>query len=206
MASEKTLRSEIVRYGRMMFDRGLTFATGGNISTRLDEERILITPSGVRKGGMREEEILVVDLKDGSHQGKGIPSIETPFHTAFYSREDVNAVMHGHPPFCTALAVAGEPLRTGLIPEGILVLGDVPLVPYGTPGSEDLARALLDAPGDGRGYLMQNHGALAVGSDLEEAYNRLEEMEFIAMVQVHCGTLGRTGELPPEEIKRIRGV
>ncbi len=203
MVSEQTLRSEIVRFGKLMFDRGLTFATGGNLSARLDDDTIIITPSGVRKGEMREEELLVIDLHDGSHQGNGRPSMETPLHIAFYSKEEVNAVVHGHPPFCTSLAVMGEPLRTGLIPEGALMLGKVPMVPYRTPGSEELARVLLESEGDGKGFLMEKHGALAIGASLEEAYSRLEEMEFIAMVQIRCAGLGGAKEIPPEEIDRI---
>ena len=206
MTSELALRTEIVKYGKLMFDRRLTFATGGNLSARLDEDTILITPSGVRKGGLEEGDLLTVDLRDGSHSGPGRPSIETPLHTMFYSREEVNAVVHGHPPFCTSLAVMGRQLRTGIIPEGIMVLGEVPMVPYKTPGTEDLARALAEAGGDGRGYLMEKHGSLAVGRSLEEAYDRLEEMEFIAMVQVRCDSMGGVEEIPPEERKRILGI
>jgi L-fuculose-phosphate aldolase len=205
MTTEAELRSELVRYGRMMFDRGLTYATGGNISVRLDDETLLITPSGVRKGEMGADQLLVVDM-EGRVLGEGRPSIETPLHTAFYAREDVNAVVHGHPPFCTSLAVMGEPLRTALIPEGILVLGDVPLVPYRTPGSVDLAEVMTTAGGDGKGYLMERHGALTVGDDLERAYNRLEEMEFIAMVQVRCMCMGEAEELPEEERGRILDI
>ncbi len=205
MTNEQTIRSEIVRYGKMMFERGLTFATGGNLSARLDEGSILITPSGSRKGELREEDLLVVNLETGDHHGARRPSIETPLHTALYSHEEVNAVIHGHPRFCTSLAVMGKRLKTGLVPEGILILGQVPIVPYRTPGSEDLAKVLLESKGDGRGYLMEKHGSLAVGSSLEEAYNRLEEMEFIAMIQIQCEAIGGADEIPADERDRILG-
>lgn len=203
MSSESGLRMEIVRTGKLMADRGLITATGGNISARLDEERILITPSGTRKGEMRGDDLITMNLKDGTHSGEGKPSIESPLHTAFYSRKDVNAVIHGHPPFCTTLAVLGSPLKTGLIPEGFLVLGKVPLVPYRTPGSKALARTLLEAGGDGRGYLMERHGALCVGRNLTEALNRLEEMEFVASLQVRGGHLGEVKELSAPEIQKL---
>ncbi|HUV24099.1 MAG TPA: class II aldolase/adducin family protein [Methanomassiliicoccales archaeon] len=203
MSSESSLRMEMVRFGRLMSERGLTFATGGNLSVRLDEETVLITPSGVRKGEMRGDDLIVMNLSDGSFEGHGKPSIEAPLHTIFYKRKDVNAVLHGHPPFCTILAVTGKTLKTALIPEGILVLGRVPLVPYRTPGSVDLASSLMSAKGDGKGYLMEKHGALAVGADLGEAFNRLEEMEFIASIQVRVEKLGGAEELPDEEIEKI---
>ena len=203
MSSESSLRMEIVKFGKLMTERRLTFATGGNISARLDEETILITPSGVRKGEIRGDDLIVLDLKDNSFKGRKKPSIETSLHTAFYKRDNVNAILHGHPPFCTLLAVKGETLKTALIPEGIMVLGKVPLVPYRTPGSADLASSLLSAEGDGKGYLMEKHGALAVGIDLKEAFNRLEEMEFIASIQVRAGMLGGAEELPDEEIEKI---
>jgi L-fuculose-phosphate aldolase len=203
MSSESTLRMDIVRFGKLMTERRLTFATGGNISARLDEETILITPSGVRKGEMRGDDLIVLDLRDKSFKGRKKPSIEMPLHAAFYKRDDVNAVLHGHPPFCTVLAVKGKALKTALIPEGIMMLGRVPLVPYKTPGSTDLASSLLSAKGDGKGYLMEKHGALAVGIDLNEAFNRLEEMEFTASIQVRAEMLGGAEELSDEEIEKI---
>jgi L-fuculose-phosphate aldolase len=203
MPSESKIRMEMVRFGRLMADRGLTFATGGNISARLDEESILITPSGVRKGEMRGEDLIIISLRDGSIVGDRKPSIEASLHTAFYSRGEVNAVMHGHPPFCTTLALLGQPLKTALTPEGVMVLGIVPLVPYRTPGTRELAEALASAGGDGRGYLMEKHGALTLGKDLEEAFNRLEEMEFIASIQVRGQSLGEVEELPSKEVRKI---
>jgi len=206
MTSEETLRKDVIRYGKLMSDRRLTFATGGNISTKLDEGSMLITPSGVRKGDMRKGDLIVVSLEDGSWEGKLRPSIETPLHTVLYRTGEIMAVVHGHPPFCTALAVAGVPLLTRMVPEGVIMLGDVPLIPYRTPGTRDLADALVNAGGDGRGYLMERHGAITVGNDLEQAFNRLEEMEFLAEVQVRTMSLGGARELPPEEVKRILDI
>ncbi|MFP4545973.1 MAG: class II aldolase/adducin family protein [Methanomassiliicoccales archaeon] len=198
---ETALRMELVKYCHLMYERNLTFATGGNLSVRLDERSILITPSGLRKGEVREDDIIRVNLDTGECLGKGRPSMETPLHTAMYSRK-VGAVVHGHPPYCTALSVSGVGLATGMVPEGVLILGEVPLVPYRTPGTEELAESL--ASHEAVAYLMENHGALTVGKDLEEAFNRLEEMEFLARVQVIAGSSGGVRELPEEELKRLR--
>lgn len=203
MDHEARLRAEIIRVGRMMRDRNLVFATGGNVSAKVDDESFLITPSGVRKGEMREEDLVLVRL-DGTWSGMIKPSIETPLHTAIYRSQEVGAVVHAHPPCCTALAVAGIDLLTGLIPEGVMVLGEVPTIPYRTPGTQELADALTEVKG-ARAFLMERHGALTVGRDLEEAYNRMEEMEFIACLQLKVMSLGEPQELPLEERRKLGG-
>jgi len=200
---EARLRAEIIRVGRMMRDRNLVFATGGNVSAKVDDESFLITPSGVRKGEMREEDLVLVGL-DGTWSGKIKPSIETPLHTAIYRSREVGAVVHAHPPCCTALAVTGIDLLTGLIPEGVMVLGEVPTIPYRTPGTQELADALTEGKG-AKAFLMERHGALTVGRDLEEAYNRMEEMEFIACLQLKVMSLGEPQELPLEERRKLGG-
>ncbi len=124
MRSERDLRTDLVRYGRMAYDRNLTFASGGNLSVRMDDRTMLITPTGTCKGMLSEEEMIKVSLEDGNHQGGRRPSMETPFHTGIYvNRKDIGAVIHCHPLHCTALAVMGVPLRSAITPEGLMVLG-----------------------------------------------------------------------------------
>jgi L-fuculose-phosphate aldolase len=133
--------------------------------------------------------------------------METPFHTALYrARRDIGAVVHLHPPSCTALAVMSRQLRSAITPEGVLVLGDyVPTIQYATPGSEELAQVIVDGLGSSNAALMQSHGALAVGKDLMEAFGRMETMEYIATLQLKCEELGDLDDLPEEEIDRILG-
>ncbi len=204
MSSESRLRDEIVRYGRLMYERQLTYATGGNISARVGDSTVLITPSGVRKGDLGPPDLIKLSL-EGEVRGGGRPSIETPLHLLLYRRRpEVGAVVHGHPPFCTTLAVLSRELRISMIPEGVLVLKEVPLLPYETPGTEELASAVAGASDKGFGCLLQNHGAFAWGRDLEEAYNRLEEMEFLAMVQVRAEAIGTPNELSDPDIEALR--
>ncbi|MFA7342462.1 MAG: class II aldolase/adducin family protein [Candidatus Methanomethylophilaceae archaeon] len=185
-----------------LYQRRLTFSTGGNISVR-DGDRVYITPSGRNKGMLKRGDIVTVDMDGRALQG-GKPSIETGFHLAIYKmRPEVQAVVHCHPQYCTALAVMGAPMRTGLTPEGVLLLGDVPLVPYGTPGTQDLVRLLASYCVDHDALLMARHGALTMGKDLEEAFNRMEELEFQAHMQF---LVGDAEEIPLEERRRILGL
>jgi L-fuculose-phosphate aldolase len=204
VTSEKA-RREIVRFGKLLYQKGLTVGTAGNISARGEHDTMLITPTGTGKGMLEEDKIVVIDIKDGKTIGGGKPSIETPFHLAFYrARPETNAVIHTHPVYCTALAVKGLTVQPGLTPEGLLVLGrNVPLVPYATPGTDDLARILTEAPSTASTFLLEKHGAIAVGRDMTEAFHRMETLEFIAQLQFNLHALGGAGPLPEDEVCRI---
>ena len=193
-------RDALAEFSRRLYDRRLTFYAGGNMSIRTSEG-FLITPSGRCKGLLTAEDMVPLNA-DGSVRGDGRPSVETPVHLAIYgAKGDVDAIVHCHPPHCTALAVRGEGMRTRLTPEGVLLLGDVPMVPYHAPGSEGLADDVVRMM-DGPAVLMARHGALTVGRDLEEAYNRMEEMEFQAMLQILSAG---AEDLPEAEVRAIRG-
>ena len=197
-------REALVRYGALLYERGLVKGTSGNVSLR-SHGTVLITPSGSCKGHLAPEDLLEVDLETGSVQGMGRSSIETPFHLALYRhRQEVGAVVHCHPLYGTILAVAGIPLRTDLTPEGLLVLGvDVPLVPYETPGTKELAEQLHKGMGTAKACLLERHGALTVGKDLKEAFHRMESLEFNAELQYRLMALGKERALPEKEVRRI---
>ncbi len=202
MTREERLREDLVRFGKLVYDRRLTFGSGGNISARLDDGSVLVTPSGTCKGLLRQEEMIVVRIEDGKWYGERKPSMETPFHTAIYrARKDVGAVIHCHPPSCTVLAIAGIQVRPTVTPEGAMVLGrEVPTAPYATPGSEELAQVVVGALSASNACLLQKHGAVAVGRDLMEAFNRLETLEYIATLQLDSADIGRFDTLPEQEI------
>lgn len=202
---ELEARGQLAAVGKLVYERRLTFGSGGNISCRLDQDTMLITPSGTCKGMLQPEEVIRVNIKTGEYCGARKPSMETPFHSGIYrTRPEVGAIVHCHPISCTVLAVLGRKLRSAITPEGLLVLGElVPLVDYGTPGSDDLADRLIHQLGDSRACLMRSHGALAVGRDLLDAFNRMESMEYIATLQLRAEEVGRPEDLPEEEIARI---
>ncbi|MDD4244597.1 MAG: class II aldolase/adducin family protein [Candidatus Methanomethylophilaceae archaeon] len=194
-------RIELVRICRMLYERKLTVSAGGNVSVRLNDGTFLITPSGKNKGLLTEKEIVRID-KNGEPLDGGKPSIERFFHLALYdSNPSVNAVIHCHPLYCTALAVRGEKVDCSLTPEGVILLGEVPMVGYHTPGSAELVDAIREKHSH-MAMTMARHGALTQGRDLIEAYNRMEELEFQANLQVLTPEAGRLSEA---EIKRITG-
>ena len=201
--NEEDARRQLAITGRLAFERRLTFGSGGNISCRLDRGTMLITPSGTCKGLLAPEQMIRVDIETGEHSGR--PSMETPFHSGIYhSRPDVEAIIHCHPLSCTALAVLGRRLRTALTPEGLMVLGDfIPIVAYGTPGSDDLADKLVNQLGTAMACLMQSHGALAVGRDLQDAFNRMETLEYMASLQLTVERAGDIEDLPEQEVEHI---
>ena len=183
-----------------LYERKLTVSAGGNMSIRINNSEILITPSGRNKGLLLPEDMVKMSL-DGKIIGEGKPSIEHKFHLALYNKnQETNAIVHCHPLHCTALAVKGERIKSDLTPEGVLLLGDVPMVDYFTPGSDELVKA-IEACADSNAMIMRRHGALTQGRNMEEAYNRMEELEFQAQLQL---LVGRAKGLPKTEVEKLR--
>ena len=197
--NERYAREKLAETCRMLYDRMLTVSAGGNMSVRINDSEVLITPSGRNKGLLRPEDMVLIGL-DGSVLSEGKPSIEHRFHLALYDLEpETGAVVHCHPLYCTALAVRGEDIRSNLTPEGVLLLGKVPTVGYFTPGSQDLVDAVAACHAS-KAMLMAKHGAITQGRTLEEAYNRMEELEFQARLQ---SLAGDAEDLPEAEIRKI---
>jgi Ribulose-5-phosphate 4-epimerase and related epimerases and aldolases len=198
--NEEYARKELAGLCKRLYDRGLTVSAGGNMSIRLNGTEFLITPSGRNKGSLLPEDLIKMDLK-GNILSEGKPSIEREFHIAIYKdNPDTNAVVHCHPLYCTALAVKEENVRSGLTPEGVILLGEVPMVDYFTPGSKELAKA-VKAHSASKAILMKRHGAITQGKTSEEAFNRMEELEFQAKLQM---LVDGAEELPSQEIDKLK--
>ncbi len=201
---ERALREEICEIGRRMWQRGMASATSGNISARLAEDRVLITPTLVSKGFMKPEQILQVDLEGNILGGEGVPTSETPMHLRIYrERSDIGAVVHAHPPVATGFAVAGRALDRHLLPEAIIFLGEVPVVPFRMPGSPELGEAVVPYLEEQDAVLLENHGVLCWGSDLEQAYYKLETLEFYATVTLVSQLVGAVREVPFEHLANL---
>ncbi len=201
--NEAFARRSLTEFCKLLYDRKLTVSAGGNMSVRLNGDEFLITPSGVNKGLLNPENLIKMDLT-GRVLGHGKPSIEHRFHLELYKANPaVGAIVHCHPLYCLALSVRGEPLRTCLTPEGVLLLGKVPTVRYETPGSEELVQAVLEHAAS-PAMLMAQHGALTQGKNLEEAYDRMEELEFQAHLQLLAGR--DAPELPAAEIAKLEAM
>jgi L-fuculose-phosphate aldolase len=202
--TEQTLREKIVRIGRLMFEKGWIAANDGNITIRLDHERILATPAGVSKGMMRPEDLIVCDLDGRKLSGKRACTSEIGMHLVIYEmRPDVHAVVHAHPPFATGFAVAGRALDLGLLPEVVLNLGSVPLAEYGLPGTSALSAGMLPYIPEYDAMLLANHGAVAYGEDVFRAFFRLDTVEHFARITLVAELLGGPQALPRIEIQKL---
>ncbi len=205
--AETNLRREIVEIGRRVYDRFFIAANDGNISARLDDEAVLVTPTGVSKGFMSVGDILKVSLEGKLLvAGKGRrPTSETPMHLAVYrTRADVGAVLHTHAPTATAFALTGARLDEPTLPEMIVFIRSVAMVPYALPGTEELPQAMAPYLADHDVFLLANHGAVTLGRTLEEAYFQMERLELVARIRLAAMTLGPARILPPEEAARLR--
>lgn len=203
---EQTARREICRIGQLLYDRSYVVSSDGNISVRLDDGRIVATPTMTCKGRMTEDSLAVTD-QEGKPLGDRKPSSELAMHLLIYrERKDVKAVCHAHPPHGTAFAVAGLAIDQPILSEVILTLGCVPLASYGTPSTEELTEAMRPLVKYHNALLMANHGAVAYGADLWQAFDRLETLEHTARIAILSRILGGSRNLPPEAIEKLINV
>jgi len=204
MLSEQHLRDEIVRTGRMMYERGWMASSDGNITARLGPDRMLATPSGVCKGWLKPEDLIICDAHGEKISGPGQRTTEMHMHVAIYEeRADVQAVVHAHPPTATGFAVAGRPLNLGLMPELIVSLGSVPLAEYGQPGTPALSDGMLPYVGKYNAILLANHGAVTYGDNIMQAYGRMETLEHLARISLVAELLGGPKVLSRVEVEKL---
>jgi L-fuculose-phosphate aldolase len=203
---EQTARREIIRVGQLMYERSYVVSSDGNVSVRLDDGRIVATPTMTCKGRMTEDSLAVTDM-----QGKPLsdrkPSSELAMHLLIYQeRPDIKAVCHAHPPHGTAFAVAGLAIDQPILSEVILTLGCVPLAAYGTPSTTELTEAMRPLLKHHNALLMANHGAVAYGADLWQAFDRLETLEHTAKIAILSRLLGGSKNLPADAIEKLINV
>jgi L-fuculose-phosphate aldolase len=200
-------RAVLVSCGRRLDALGFAPATDGNVSARLGPGRFLLTPAGTEKGSLEPDDLLVVDLAGHVVGGEGKPSTETPMHLFCYRRRgDVGGIVHAHPPVATAFAAAGVPLDASVMPETVLTVGTVPLVPYATPGTEELALALEPWVERHDAFLLASHGVLALGRDVREALHRMERIEHLAKVTLAARLLGGPRPLTDAQVVSLLGA
>ena len=205
---EYELRQEMVRIGRLIWERGYVAAADGNLSARLGPDRLLATPSGLSKGFLSAEDLVVIGL-DGepvpSYRGRGYkPSSEILMHLEAYRRRpDVNAVVHAHPPAATAFSIAGVTLARCILPEVVVTLGEIPTADYATPGTVEVPQSISQAIQDYDAVILAHHGSLTVGPTLWDAYQRLEKVEQAAQITLIARQLGQARVLPPDAVDKL---
>jgi len=203
---EQTARRDLIKICQLMYERSYVVSSDGNVSVRLDDGRVLATPTMTCKGRTTEDMLAVTDL-EGRALNDRRASSELAMHLLIYrERPDVKAVCHAHPPHGTAFAVAGLPIDQPILSEVILTLGCVPLAEYGTPSTQELTDAMRPLVKHHNALLMANHGAVAYGADLWQAFDRLETLEHTAKIAILARVLGGSRNLSPDAIEKLINV
>ena len=202
------LKCKIVEIVKREYRMQMVNMFEGNVSARLGD-RVFITPSQVSKEAMDASMIIETDLNGAAvHQPPGVkPSSELGMHLEVYRlRPDVQAVVHNHSLYATAFAVNGMPLVSDALTEMNMTFGQVPVVPYGSPGTKDIYREFASYLGNYHAVLLANHGVLTFGADLELAYSYAEAVEKIAHTLFIARQLGEPSRIPPGEVEALRAV
>ncbi|MCC7450974.1 MAG: class II aldolase/adducin family protein [Anaerolineae bacterium] len=209
-SDEASLRTLICHIGRLMYQGRYIDSWAGNISARLDDGHILATPSGLAKGFLQPDQLIVLDM-DGNKVGPGTdanhdlrPTSELLMHLECYrQRPDVNGVVHAHPATAIALTIAGISLRTCVVPEAIVVLGVIPTATYSTPAGAELRDSIRPLVGQHDAIMLEYHGSLTLGADVWQAYMKLEMLEQTATILHRAAQLGPITPLKPEQVAKL---
>ncbi|MFH0809685.1 MAG: class II aldolase/adducin family protein [Pseudomonadota bacterium] len=208
MRPEHEIRKDIVLICRRLSERGFIAASDGNVSVRLQGPggagRLLITPSGLHKGFIKEDDLVLCDMSGKALRGRGKPSSEILMHLQAYQlRPDVNAVVHAHPPLATAFTIAKVSLARCVLPEVVITMGTIPTTAYATPCTAEGPEVIKDLIGDHDALVLDRHGTLTVGKDLFEAYGKLEKIEHTAQVTLAARMLGNLTLLNESQLARL---
>ena len=202
------MRRELCQVGKLLYDRGYVAANDGNLSVQLAEDQILITPSGVSKGRMTPDMLLVTDLEGRVLSGDRYPSSEIALHLEVYRRRpDVGAVVHAHPPVSTAFAVCRQGLTDPYLAELVVGLGEVPVTDgFAMLSTDQVPRSIIPFLPDHNAVLLCNHGAVTWGKDLWSAFDRMETVEHTAKILLHVRQLGGGVPLTEDEVAQLKGL
>lgn len=201
---ERDLRQELVLFCGWLSRLGFTPGTSGNLSVRLNPERILVTPTGMSKGLIQESDMVIVDLHGNRISGTRRVTSEIGMHLAVYrQRQDVGSVVHSHPPIATAFACAGRSLDQMLCQEAVMTIGAVPLAEYATTGTDQVPASLSPFLANHDVILLANHGAISYGGNIAEAFMKMETLEHVAHVALVAQQLGSQRPLSSEQIQDL---
>lgn len=207
MRHYESVREEICRICRLLYERGYVVSNDGNVSVRVEEDRVLITPSGVGKGRMTPDMLVLCGLDGHPLEGDRHPSSESKMHLMVYrERPDVRAVVHAHPPFSTARAVCRRPLTERYLAEMVLGLGEVPVAEFAMLSTDQVPDSVRPFVHTHNAVLLANHGSLAWGPDLLSAFDRLEVVEQTAKIHFLVDRMGGGVEITPEQAETLRSM
>lgn len=203
-SDHRRLGAELVEIGRRLHASDLVGAAEGNLSVRLGDDRFLVTGSGISKGHLAPEDLVVVDGRGQVIAGARRASTELRMHLAAYAaRPDVAAVVHAHPITAVALTVAGVPPPSDLVPEAAVTLGPIAVAAFATPGTDEVPASLAPFFASHDAVLLERHGAITLGRTLAEAFERMETLERVARIALAARLLGRCEPLAPAAVDRV---
>ena len=205
------VKQDVCEVGRRIWTKGFCAGNEGNHSVRVGPDRVVCTPTGLSKGFLEREDIIVTDLdgKQVEPNSRGRkPTSEVKVHLAIYKkRQDVKAVIHSHPPHATTFAIAGIPLPEGIHPEAEVFLGTVPFAPYATPSKQDLPDSITPLIGpQTNSVLMGNHGTVSFSHSLIDTYYRLEILDAYCRILLLCHQFGKANVLSPKQMHELLEV
>ncbi len=201
---EARLRSAICEIGKLCYQRNYIVGADGNLSARLSDGTILITPAGAMKGFLQPQHLAHVDDAGRVVDGGPGPSSEIGIHLVSYQeRREMRAVLHCHPPHAVALTVAGIDLQTPVIPEIVVTIGGIPTAPYGTPGTDELPETIRAIVRCSDTVIMKNHGSVCLGTNLLDAYKKLDMLEHTAKILWLAHAVGGVQPLAPEDVRKL---
>jgi L-fuculose-phosphate aldolase len=206
MVNEYEIKKQLIDIGKRIYNNGFVAANDGNFSVKISENEFLCTPTGISKGFMTPDMICKVDKEGNVIQANGgyKPSSEIKMHMRVYKlRPDVNSVVHAHPPYATAFAIAGIPLTQPILPEAVLSLGCVPIAEYGMPSTMEIPDAVEKYLQHYDAVLLENHGALSWSVDLTQAYYKMESLEYYAKLLFLSKQLGGPKELSENQVQKL---
>lgn len=194
--ADSQMRADVCEVGRRLWQKGLIGATEGNLSVRLDAERLLCTPSGKSKGHLQPDDLVLINLA-GEPLGAERPSSEIRLHTRIYQdRPDCLAVVHAHPPTATGMTIAGASIPDDILPEAVVVLGPVATIPFAMPTTPEVPSMIGPFLADHKTFLLSHHGAVTLGTDIFDAANRMETLERVAAMLLVARQWGAVQAMP----------
>ena len=204
--NQNEISEKILSVCQKLHARNMLAAADGNISYRVGDEKILITPSGKAKSEILPSEMAIIDINGKIIEGK--PSSEMQMHLKVYQTcPEAKAVVHAHPPTAIAWSIARPELKTlpaECLSELILAVGDIPFVPYARPGTKDMGEVLVPFLAEYRAMILSRHGALCWGETLEEAHRGMERIEHVSEILMKAHQLGGLTFLEKEEVTHLR--
>ncbi len=194
-------KKEFIEIIKLMWEKELIGGYGGNISIR-ENDNLLITPSGMNKNFLKEDDLIIVNMNGEVLEGKGKPSTEILMHFEIYKkRENVKAIIHSHPSYSVAICISDIEIMNELLPETIIYLGKIGFAKYIKPGTLDLAKSVAESLTDGDASLIENHGVVVVGKNLIDAYSKIELLEEFSKSFIYSKLLGKVKKLPEEDVR-----